>query len=1495
MAATSTMNSNDPISANPPRDLADNGGKTVRVFNARLALCTLLALAVLGPAVYGWHYYQLQRTARAFLERADQLESEGSWVASADYMRRYLSLHPEDDAARIRMTRTFDRGAKDWPQRVRAVDLYYQTLGLIASEEEKPRLRRRLTEMLLEMRRFAEAETEAARLLETNEKDASGRRFLALAVYGQMKSGAAVGRSKGGPPIHQVLDLALQSNPGDIQLSAMLAEFYRGKDRLLDEKKQEVPRAEREKKADLLIDQMIKANPASADAYLVRYCYCVQKETPKPKPSRLPVAEEDLRLALKFGPDNIDVLLVAAEKARQEGMATSRSACFQEARAHYEHILQIAPSDERCYAMLGDLNFLLRDVPRALETWRRGLEKEANKDSKVLHLRLAGALVALGRIEEAAAALKTLDALIVRRGALMPAVDRAALESTRDFIRAKWWLLQRDLASALPLLKRVVNQGTEATNTPQSYEAWSFLGQIWEAGDEWDQAAAAYEQASLLKPQSADYKLSAAKAWANVGRYDTAIRYGEQALAIKPASETWLILADTHYRQQIHRPKSQRDWQPFRRAFAEAVAAAEKKSLSEPWRLRLLQAGALLAGAMDKSSDKARVEAAELLRATESEHPRSAALLQSLPLLFECAGYPADADRAAASLGKLPGRAFPALLCRVQLCVSRKQYAKAREALKAGLDHLPSERLKIRLALSGVSVEEGRPKQAFEELVELHKEFPNHLPLLRQLAEMACSLGKIEESQRWDEKLREREGPDGFYWRYYRATRLSAEIQDVKDKRFHEAEKLVDELLTLRPSSSRTHLLRAQVEQKRGNREQAIDAYSNAIRLGERRIEVYEQLTKLLYEEQRFVEAEEYLAQLQEQVPLSESLSTLEISVAAETGRLDRALALARRGVESPPKEPMAQIWLAQVLLANGQTKEAEQVSRRAVQMAPADARTHNVLFVCYLRTSQLELAAKILEDLDKNVKMSAADRAFILAQGYERICKAGKNNAEFVKKASHQYQEAQRLNPDRMAVLQQRAIFLINRDPAAAEEVLRAMLKLDPRSSIARQLLAALLASRGGEKEWQESQELIETPGVPASASEQRLQATLLAHRGGKENLLKARRILEKLTADTRNSLPRDVLLLAWLLEGEGKTALAKQQYLVVVNRPNATSTHLAQYITFLLRNDMDKDAAPWFEKLRQQLPDDLGVCGWHAQWLHGQRRDSEIEPAIEAFAKRLLEKPSENDQQRTARESQLSLALGNICTAVEHHSAAERWYRRLVKLAPQQYAPLAMSLGRQNRLGEAMALYVEMGKTDHSARPAIALACALSSSKTGGNEEVFRRAEPLLTQALASHPKDADLLSSVAGVRVLQQRTDEAIDLYRRVLSLKPKDVQTLNNLATMLAEQPRTRQEALRLIDEAIGLAGRISALLDTKGTILVQDGKAEEAEALLKEAAVGSCVDARFLFHLSLACQGAGKSDEARKALRRARNGNLTQQMLTASDLRLLKELEQQLGM
>ena len=138
---------------------------------------------------------------------------------------------------------------------------------------------------------------------------------------------------------------------------------------------------------------------------------------------------------------------------------------------------------------------------------------------------------------------------------------------------------------------------------------------------------------------------------------------------------------------------------------------------------------------------------------------------------------------------------------------------------------------------------------------------------------------------------------------------------------------------------------------------------------------------------------------------------------------------------------------------------------------------------------------------------MSAAERAFVLAQGYELICAAGKNDAEFVKKASDQYKEAQRLNPDRMAVLQRRAVFLFNRDPAAAEEVLRHMLKLDPRSSTARQMLAALLAVARRRKRLAGSRRSCSRP--PASRrrpTNKGCRPPCWRSRGGKENLLKAR-----------------------------------------------------------------------------------------------------------------------------------------------------------------------------------------------------------------------------------------------------------------------------------------------------------------------------------------------------------------------------------------------------
>jgi tetratricopeptide (TPR) repeat protein len=1454
---------------------AAKANSTVRTLNFRLALITVLLAVVLGPAVYAWHSRELQRTAKVFLERADQLEADEKWIDAANYLRRYLSLCPGDDAVRIRMVRTFDRGAKEGPRSVRAIDIYYQTLGLISSEAEKLALRRRLIEMLLAARRYTEAESEATLLLANDKQDAEALRFRAIAVHRQMHTGAALGRQEARSlkaaqareklrdSEQEVFESALKSNPDDIELSAILAGFYRGQDRAIDDKKRELSRVERESRAEQLMDRMVKAHACDANAYVVRYrYYCDQK--------RFAAATDDLRTALRLGPDNIGVLLLAADKASRDGVektGSERDALFEQARAYYERILKIRPSDERAYLRLGDLDLGLGHPLKAVETWRRGL-REANKESISLYLRLAGALVDLQREDDAAAALTALDTLIPLQARRLVAADRAGIECSRDFVRGKWFLLKNDVASAVPLLKRAANQGIESTNTPRSYEAWAVLGRIWSAENEWDQAASAFEQASLLLPKSAAYKLAAARAWANAGRFDAAIRYAEQALAMNDASEIRVFLVEVRYRQQCHLQESRRDWQPFCKELAEAERAAQTQPVTGPWRLRLIRAGALAQGVMAESVDKSRVEAAKLLHGIEADYPPSPALLRSLALAFEQVGCPADADRVAARIGKMPDQAFSSLLCRFRLCLLRKRFSEAREILQAALKDVPAERFWIRYALCDVSAAEGRVERASQELTQLHEEFPKSQPVVRRLAEIAWEQGKTNELLRWEESLQKLEGPDGFYWRYSRARRLLAATRNVKDKQFQEAEKLVDELQTLRPSCPGVHSLHGQIELRRGNRERAIDAYGNAIRLGEKQTEVFERLIALLYSERRFAEAEEYLAQLQEQVPLSASLSGVEILLEKQAGQLDRALQTARRGAEGRPNDPTAQVWLGSMLFAKGKVKDAERAFRKAVEIAPTDVRTHFALLALYLRTRQLDLAVKSLGELDKRVTMLPAERAFVLAQCHELVCAAGKNDEAFVKKTAELYREAQRLSPDRVAVLQRRAIFLSKYDPDAAEDVLE---------NISR------------------SQRVIETPGAHTSADERRLQAALLIEREGKENLLKARRILQELVADSREGTPDDHLKLAQLLDSEGKTSLAQQQYLAVVDRPNAAPTDLARYVAYLLQHGMNAAAAPVLEKLRQQAPNDLDVCGLYARWLHNQHRDSEIAPAVEALAKRLLEQPCGDDQQRMAREKLVSVVVGNIYTVSELHSVAERWYRRHVKLAPQEYRPLAMSLTLQGRLGEMVALCVDAASRDRSPQPATLLAGMLTSYGQSVGDDVLRRAEPLLTQALKDYPKDVRLLVTVADLRAMQQRIDDAITLYRRVLTLEPRHFQALNNLATMLAEQPQTRQEALRSVDDAIGVFGKKPLLLDTKGTILVQAGKPEEAVPLLKEATSAADADPRYFFHLSLACQGTGKTDEARQALREARDRKLAHKILTPNDRRLLKSLEQQLGM
>ena len=452
--------------------------------------------------------------------------------------------------------------------------------------------------------------------------------------------------------------------------------------------------------------------------------------------------------------------------------------------------------------------------------------------------------------------------------------------------------------------------------------------------------------------------------------------------------------------------------------------------------------------------------------------------------------------------------------------------------------------------------------------------------------------------------------------------------------------------------------------------------------------------------------------------------------------------------------------------------------------------------------------------------------------------------------------------------------------------------------SGDARRTLADILTARGGEKEWQEALQLLEGSGSEGDAAslDRGAEARLLVRRGGKDNLEKARQLLEELIADDENAAGGDRLLLAGLYEAEGELQAARQQCLSVMGQPNPDPAHLVFYIGFLLRHDLQDEANTWLQQLERVAPSDLRTVALRARWLHGQDRTSEIEPLVEGLAERLILAINGNRQQRAEwknqRKAQVCQGIASIYSSVEQHQAAESWYRRVVAFVPEGYQPLVTWLARQDRMTEAIDICLEAAKSDDSPRPATILVSVLISGKP--TEESFSLAEPLLAKAVEDHKGDAGLLSSLASLRVVQQRTGDAIQLYRRVLKLRPKDAVALNNLATLLSEEEDTGEEALQLIEQAIRIVGPQAALLDTKGTILIYDGKADQAVPLLEEAATAAKPDPRYYLHLAAAYHQLGETEKAREAFKKAQDGDLEGQILTKKDQEFLRTLEQEFG-
>lgn len=1533
----------------PNTPSGDANPAVTRALNVPFLVVSIVALGIVSAVLYQVRQWQVRRTAVALLQRADQLESNSEWFSAAEHIQRYVQLFPRADQERVRLAQVYEKGVKTPSQRDRAINLHYRAVG-ISSADQQLVLRRRLARLLLENQRFAEARAEAEKLLATLPFDSEGKEIRAKALWSLWENGALVREGlnrrpatigeAGTNPVIIALEDAFEASPDNIALAVALANAYRDRElkafdranRALaaNESANELSESERADLAVACLDKLVSQRPKNARAYLARSAYRMKWG--------IADAVADMEEALRLAPEDVTVLLVAADVARREGQrlqkadVTSKEGTvhLERARDFYRKCLAIEPTQALARLALGDTLLLLHQPAEAIEIWRAGLE-EAKRDPLAIdyQLRLVNAWLGEDNLGEAQRSLEAIKKAI---GDLPHNTPREAIRTLELEQDLRWGMLHLKRGQpklAISFLKNVIiRQEQLGGKSDQSVRALLMLGAAYAELEDWVASGETYDRATIQEPSLVQAYLAASASWLMANEMDNALERAEQAVRLEPTSRSWFTLAKSLYQQQMLLSPAERVWSRLDQALATAQQRADDATLAEPWRVDLLMADCLLGREDDSLSAIQRTQdAMELLQRSESKYPTDLGFWAALPLAYQKMGAAAEADRCCDQLAQLPGGAQHAGLLQARLLLLRGQHQAAEKALLRitqgpdAVDADVAQRELIGIKLAQQDYSGGRAL-----LEATLKQTPTDLNVLRRLADLDLESRKFEDVQRWEAAMLKC-GPAGeAIALYFKIRRSLLVAKSAKDPILLAAIEDHADLMRLRPSWAEAVALGGLIEESQGNDEQAILAYQRAISLGEQRISIYERLIGLLERANRSSEAESYLTRLRSDVSVSHELTVYESTLELRRNQLDEAIEVAKKGVRTRPQDAKAHIWLGRMLLGKKLDKEAERCFQEAVKLKPEEFLPWKALFDFYLQTGDRAQATKILAMIPTKVRLKPADLSFVLAQCYEMLDKR--------EQAAVEYAKALAANPKSTDILLRSANFYREVAPEKSLDYAQRAYELDPSSVPVRRMLAAVLSDRGRDSDWETIERLLSNSDTHLASEDNRYRAILLMRRGGMKNLTAALHILEELAARPDSRKDNDHLLLAQLYERQARLAdspataqtLVEKAYEQLSSLANRTSqpAHLVALVEFAQRHKLAQSAEQGLAKisalvndstssalladyvrlnlaqgnvseaergltsLEKAEPNALICVAFHAAILEKRNQSDEIERLVESAAERLVLVAT-----RPEDKANLYFGLGELYLSLKMLGPAEKWYREMVKLNPKRFDRLVLVLTEQGRARDALQICRSHSDAKDLVPGALAAASVLASGKASRTEAT--EGETLLAAAYQQQPESLPLLSATATLRVIQGQSDEAVKMFEQMVKINGRDPLALNNLATLLAEQEGQRDQALRLIDQALLIAGREASLLDTKGTILWLKGDIEAAVANLEAATREPDADPRFRFHLALAYRDSNRTRDAKSELQRAISRDLDKQVLTSNEKKLLAELRTQLSL
>jgi tetratricopeptide (TPR) repeat protein len=772
----------------------------------------------------------------------------------------------------------------------------------------------------------------------------------------------------------------------------------------------------------------------------------------------------------------------------------------------------------------------------------------------------------------------------------------------------------------------------------------------------------------------------------------------------------------------------------------------------------------------------------------------------------------------------------------------------------------PSVRRALGLLLAELYGRTGREDDLHRWLVSMAEEFPHDIQTRQLLLACDAVASDPEVAQHVLEQIRQIEGEEGWRWRAERA-KLWLRSEGFEDRYYEQAVKLLQKNLLANPEDGYSRRLLGDAHIKGGEVQLAITEYREALNRSPSDVGL---VLRLVSAYRMAGDTDAAMKVVQGAVARgldSPSLRRLQLDFYMLGGAWDLASVLSQQLADEDPNDVSARRAQVHALARQKKFDEAE----RALEEAMAATPNQDSLLVTQI---WLELQRENEDEAIQLCDTMVADRQDVFSHLLRAWAYA---SLELNDKATEDYGLAIEKDSGNPRLWKTRGDFLRQRGRIAeALRDYREALKLAPEDPAIQQAAIDSLLASGDAALGQEAETLIEQ-ALQADPNDPQIRfyrAWTLMSKGTASAGEAARRILAELI-DERPDMAQAWELLARLelRNLEPGKAVDYAERGLAHNRGNRGLTMLKA----AAEAELDPRLAIFtLDQWVAMHPGDASAVVRLAHWL---TEAGDAERAV----KLLQEQLTDAGGAPASQVSKLALARALYKRGSEGDRARARaLYDALIQETPDDARPLAALtelLSAEKAWGQARQL-LETWFEQHSDHPHTVTYIANGLWPTE-DKEGRRTAEELLRMVKERHPDHIPTLMVLAVLLQQDDRSDEAVQLNRRILDLDPNSAVAMNNLAWILCEVDGSEsalEQALRLAQDGLRMSPEYADLIDTRGLIYYRLGEyakaVEDFQMCLPQFRAGSAAAVSCHINLARAYGAMGRKTQASQELGRA---------------------------